>query len=317
MIIQRYLNKKEIKDYLIDIATNGEEAIEKVLQTEYDIIFLDIMMPVMNGLEALGQIRYLDLKKQPIIIMVTALNDEKTLEKEKNLGANAYVHKPYEKDTIHLMLDTYLEKNQNNSNKNVDNKNFETKIDNEEDFFDLDEFSDFEEFEDLDDFDEFESNEISEQKDMIGKFNQSHKKVPASEFLKDYPNLTYIMQDIEDIEDDINEIIETLDSANLEEKIGELENILNNYSRFLNTFVDFFELASSLNILERVFEKIDFSKFSDKKLNYIVNFIVAILQDLQNWKEHVFVAQDAIDVYYINASALNSCIQLEALLKED
>jgi hypothetical protein len=34
------------------------------------------------------------------------------------------------------------------------------------------------------------------------------------------------------------------------------------------------------------------------------------------WKDHVFVEQDAVDVFYINASLLNSCIQLEALLKK-
>ena len=313
MMIQRYMQRNKIEDYLIDVAVNGEEAIEKELKNNYDIIFLDIMMPVMNGLDALAQIRYLDLKVQPIVIMVTALNDDITIEKEKNLGANAYVHKPYERDTIFLMLDTYLPKIKNKQEElnSIDEKNDSSETTEEDDFLDFDEFDDF------DDLDDFNSDEISEQKDMMDKFNQSHKKVPASEFLKDYPDLTYILQDIDEIEDDINEIIDTLDVTNIFNKIDEVIYVFNNYERFLNSFVDFYELATSLNMLENIIKNTDFTKFDEKKLQFIVNFIVAILKDLQNWKEHVFVLQDAVDVFYINASTLNSCIQLEALLKKD
>ena len=146
---------------------------------------------------------------------------------------------------------------------------------------------------------------------------QVHKKIPASEFLKDYPDLTYILEDIEDLEHDISHVVDTLDASNIIDNLEELENILSNYARFLNTFIDFYELATSLNLLTKVLGKTDFNSLDDKALNFIANFIVAILKDLQDWKEHVFIAQDAIDVFYINASALNSCIQLESYIKNN
>ena len=46
----------------------------------------------------------------------------------------------------------------------------------------------------------------------------------------------------------------------------------------------------------------------------IIEFLRAIFSDLSQWKEHVFITQDAVDVFYINASVINSYVQLKGLL---
>ena len=77
--------------YTVSTATNGKEAIQKVLDTTPDLIILDLMMPVMDGFEACRQIR--NLSNIPII-MLTAKDEEINLVKGLNIGADDYLVKP-------------------------------------------------------------------------------------------------------------------------------------------------------------------------------------------------------------------------------
>jgi len=65
----RLLFKEELEEegYLIDLASNGFEAIEKVRGERFDLVVLDIKMPGMDGIQALSEIKKLD-KDQPVIL---------------------------------------------------------------------------------------------------------------------------------------------------------------------------------------------------------------------------------------------------------
>ena len=70
------------KGYQVVTAANGLEAIEVIKKEALDIIFLDLHMPVMDGLEALKNIRQLN-KDIPIILITAYASDEKVTEAEK------------------------------------------------------------------------------------------------------------------------------------------------------------------------------------------------------------------------------------------
>lgn len=72
-------------------ATNGKEAISLVKKKTPDAIILDIMMPVMDGIETLRRIRRFD--KQLPVLMLTAYGDEEKFAKTKNLGISSFIHK--------------------------------------------------------------------------------------------------------------------------------------------------------------------------------------------------------------------------------
>ncbi len=81
---------------MIDIAHNGQEAIDKIKQKDYDMVLMDIRMPVLDGMEATKIIRKLEGKKKfTKIIAMTANVMEEDVRTYFEIGMNAYVSKPF------------------------------------------------------------------------------------------------------------------------------------------------------------------------------------------------------------------------------
>ncbi len=74
-------------------ATNGLEAIELYSRHQPDLVLLDIIMPQLDGVEALRQI--IDLDKTAKVIIVSSLGDKEMVWKALCLGAKSFVTKPY------------------------------------------------------------------------------------------------------------------------------------------------------------------------------------------------------------------------------
>jgi putative two-component system response regulator len=86
------------KNYEVFVANNGEQALEVISQERPHLVFLDVRMPVMDGLTVLRNIRLVD--KSIKVIMVTAIEDEKTINEAKTLGAVDYISKPFKLDYL-------------------------------------------------------------------------------------------------------------------------------------------------------------------------------------------------------------------------
>lgn len=93
-----------------DIAGNGIEAIEKILENDvYDLVFMDLNMPKMDGLEATRQIRKLDSEKRNTIIVALTANAMQG-DKEKCLaaGVDDYIKKPISLKTLKEALQKWM-----------------------------------------------------------------------------------------------------------------------------------------------------------------------------------------------------------------
>ncbi len=76
------------------MASNGAEALQLLNNFEPDLILMDMKMPGMNGIEALGKIRALN---NPVdVIMMTAYGDTQNMEQAKELGILYYMGKPFD-----------------------------------------------------------------------------------------------------------------------------------------------------------------------------------------------------------------------------
>ncbi len=88
--------------YEIDIARNGKEAVERMEKGKYDVVFMDLLMPEMDGYEATRQIRNLGYTL-PVIAM-SADEDDETRKAAFESGMNEYVRKPARVENIKQLL---------------------------------------------------------------------------------------------------------------------------------------------------------------------------------------------------------------------
>ena len=83
---------------IIAEAENGEIAIEKYKELKPDVVTMDITMPIMDGIGALGKIREYD--KEAVVVMVTAAGQRTKMIEAIKLGAEEFVTKPFEENEI-------------------------------------------------------------------------------------------------------------------------------------------------------------------------------------------------------------------------
>lgn len=85
----------EAAGFLVDTASDGEDALIKVAETPPDLILLDWMLPLVSGIEICRRLKSKSKTRAIPIIMLSARNDEVDLVRGLNTGADDYVGKPY------------------------------------------------------------------------------------------------------------------------------------------------------------------------------------------------------------------------------
>uniref|UniRef100_B8HJS0 Circadian input-output histidine kinase CikA n=1 Tax=Cyanothece sp. (strain PCC 7425 / ATCC 29141) TaxID=395961 RepID=B8HJS0_CYAP4 len=94
--------------YRADVANNGLEALEALQRQVYDVIFMDVQMPEMDGLETTQHIRQdLQLSTQPWIIAMTAHARAEDRQACLHIGMNDYISKPLRLETLRQVLEQY------------------------------------------------------------------------------------------------------------------------------------------------------------------------------------------------------------------
>ena len=97
----RLLINEYLKDnYIVLEAQNGIEAIEVAFGQTPDLILMDIIMPQMNGISACNIIKNSDVTSSIPIVMVTSLGYELNKKLSFELGADAYIVKPFSKQEL-------------------------------------------------------------------------------------------------------------------------------------------------------------------------------------------------------------------------
>jgi DNA-binding NtrC family response regulator len=105
----RFLYEEELRDegYQTVLAKNGRECLEKLKEESPDLIILDIRMPKMDGLEAIGHI--IELNKSAAVIINTAYPDYKNKD-YMSWAADAYVEKSSDLDNLKTAIKNVLAK---------------------------------------------------------------------------------------------------------------------------------------------------------------------------------------------------------------
>jgi CheY-like chemotaxis protein len=96
------------KKYIVETARDGRECLDKLKDSKFDLILLDMMMPVMDGFETLRVMRSDDKLKSIKVISLTALAMKGDMERCMEAGANDYCTKPVDIDVLIKKMNALL-----------------------------------------------------------------------------------------------------------------------------------------------------------------------------------------------------------------
>jgi len=116
-LLETIVNDSGHKAY---VARNGLEAVNMVVTVKPDLVFLDVRMPVMDGLEALGRIK--SVSPSTKVVIMTAFSKEETFKKAKDKGALKCILKPFDVRQIRELM-AMCEKSLEEDKNNVNSKN--------------------------------------------------------------------------------------------------------------------------------------------------------------------------------------------------
>ena len=102
--IERCQNLPQLQ--VVGTARDGREAIERFVETDPDVVTMDITMPHMNGIECVEQL--VRMKPGVLILIVSALADKATAVEAMEKGANGFLNKPFSDRQLNEALEELL-----------------------------------------------------------------------------------------------------------------------------------------------------------------------------------------------------------------
>jgi CheY-like chemotaxis protein len=103
MLLEVYLSQVGIK---VDYAENGLKAVEMAKKGDYDLVLMDIQMPVLDGYEATATLRAKDFNKPIIALTANAMKEDR--DKCLASGCNDYITKPFRKNEIYEVISRFI-----------------------------------------------------------------------------------------------------------------------------------------------------------------------------------------------------------------
>jgi two-component system, OmpR family, alkaline phosphatase synthesis response regulator PhoP len=108
MLIEQTLEELEDDGVIFLIAENGEEALELISKEKPQLVFLDVMMPKMNGMEVCRRVKKEMALNDVYIILLTAKGQEIDRLKGQEVGADVYMTKPFDPEALLYKARTVL-----------------------------------------------------------------------------------------------------------------------------------------------------------------------------------------------------------------
>ena len=108
-IVQTLKDRLEMNEYTVFTACNGQEGLEVAKQETPDLILLDVIMPVMDGHEALENLRQAEWGRNISVIMLTARSQAQDISRAKACDIEDYIIKPFDLSELLEKIESVLE----------------------------------------------------------------------------------------------------------------------------------------------------------------------------------------------------------------
>ena len=99
----------ETQGYTVHKATNGREAVDLARQHHPDLILMDMMMPVVSGYEAVGELKADATTKDIVIVGLSAKAMATDMERATDVGIDGYITKPFRIAQVLSVVESYLD----------------------------------------------------------------------------------------------------------------------------------------------------------------------------------------------------------------
>jgi EAL domain-containing protein (putative c-di-GMP-specific phosphodiesterase class I)/DNA-binding NarL/FixJ family response regulator len=117
--------------FQISQAENGREAVEKALDENFDLILMDLIMPEMDGFQALRQLRLNEKTRRLPVLVLTSLQDKESFQKAFECGAQDFIQKsPFNENEFLIRVNSYVKYSLLNKEYILSTVNPETKLPN-------------------------------------------------------------------------------------------------------------------------------------------------------------------------------------------
>jgi DNA-binding response OmpR family regulator len=100
LLLEQTLEDLEDRGVELLTADNGQDALEIIQDARPQLVFLDVMMPKMNGFDVCSKVKHELGLKQIYVVMLTAKGQEFDRQKGEEVGADTYMTKPFDPDEI-------------------------------------------------------------------------------------------------------------------------------------------------------------------------------------------------------------------------
>ena len=108
-IVQTLKDRLEMNDYQVFTAGNGQEGLECFEREHPDVILLDVIMPIMDGLEMLETLRQRPDGKDASVVMLTARSQAQDIARANNAGIDDYIVKPFDLSELLEKIESLIE----------------------------------------------------------------------------------------------------------------------------------------------------------------------------------------------------------------
>ncbi len=275
------------------VAQNPQNTLDIINNNPIDIIFLDISSKKYDGIKLLKYIKQQDVR-QSKIVGVTVLDDHTYRFEALKQKVYRYIYKPYDNREIETLLKKFFSINY-----------YAKEINRIENFINIEDIEN--------NIPEPVSTIEEHDLELVSSYQKRHILHNAEEFLELYEDWGFDIEDLNDLELSLDQLMMSIMMDNdFEGAMPDILNILETYNKFLYIFTEFEELSKVVYSMVILLREIDFETLNSPTM--VSKLVLASIQDLVEWKERVFIAQDAKDVYYINDPILNSYVQLQDLL---
>lgn len=103
-VLSQFLSRMGLS---VEVASDGEEATQKALSDEFDLVLMDLNMPILDGNEA--AVKILNQKPHYKIYAITALTEDETIEVIKGTGIQGYIAKPFNPQQLSEVINNILQ----------------------------------------------------------------------------------------------------------------------------------------------------------------------------------------------------------------